>query len=329
MDEVSQPVHTELAVPLCGVRTLCRPVVLIIAPPLTPQSRCALQLRKIPPFTRTVVLGVLATTLPVILQLVSPYRVAFVPHRIAQNWELQRLVLPFLFGGSGIQLVFSLIMLYRSLNELEEGHFSRRLADISWAFILICGGIIGLNTPLQNPWLFSPFMLAVTHLWAQANAMNQVNLYGLLTLPAPYFPFAMLGMDLLQGGPGAALRSFTGMVAAHAWWFLAVQVRRQIYPRQNGGSSPALLRALLAPPQALINLLGNGPAVPSSFAGSGSAGAGGYRVGGGTAFRPAAGAPGAAAAAAGRGVAGATGARAGGERTATHRWGSGHRLGSD
>ncbi|BGP40538.1 hypothetical protein JCM10449v2_004500 [Rhodotorula kratochvilovae] len=304
------------------------------------------ELRKIPPFTRTVVLGVLATTLPVILQLVSPYRVAFVPHRIAQNWELQRLVLPFLFGGSGIQLVFSLIMLYRSLNELEEGHFSRRLADISWAFILICGGIIvrhvtllpslpqadrphfpteqGLNTPLQNPWLFSPFMLAVTHLWAQANAMNQVNLYGLLTLPAPYFPFAMLGMDLLQGGPGAALRSFTGMVAAHAWWFLAV-----IYPRQNGGSSPALLRALLAPPQALINLLGNGPAVPSSFAGSGSAGAGGYRVGGGTAFRPAAGAPGAAAAAAGRGVAGATGARAGGERTATHRWGSGHRLGSD
>ena len=77
-----------------------------------------------PPFTRTVVLGVLATTLPVILHLVSPYSVAFVPHRVAQNWELQRLVLPFLFGGGGIQLVFSLIMLYRSLKELEEGHLS-------------------------------------------------------------------------------------------------------------------------------------------------------------------------------------------------------------
>lgn len=61
----------------------------------------------------------------------SPYSVAFVPHRVAQNWELQRLVLPFLFGGGGIQLVFSLIMLYRSLKELEEGHFAMRLADMS------------------------------------------------------------------------------------------------------------------------------------------------------------------------------------------------------
>ncbi|KPV75039.1 uncharacterized protein RHOBADRAFT_6599, partial [Rhodotorula graminis WP1] len=176
----------------------------------------------VPPFTRTVVLGVLATTLPVILQLVSPYSVAFVPHRVAQNWELQRLVLPFLFGGGGIQLVFSLIMLYRSLKELEEGHFAMRLADMTWAFILICAGIIGLNTPLENPWLYSAFQLAVVHLWAQVNSMNQVNLYGILTLPAPYFPFAMLGMDLLQGGPGAVLRSFTGMVAAHAYYFIAV-----------------------------------------------------------------------------------------------------------
>ncbi|GAA6048590.1 hypothetical protein JCM3770_002044 [Rhodotorula araucariae] len=288
------------------------------------ERRAMDELRKIPPFTRTVVLGVVATTLPVILQVVSPYSVAFVPHRIAHNWELHRIVLPFLFGGGGIQLVFSLIMLYRSLNDLEEGHFARRLADITWAFILIGAGIIGLNTPLRNPWLFSPFMLAVTHLWAQTNAMNQVNLYGILTLPAPYFPFAMLGMDLLQGGPGAALRSFTGMVAAHAYYFLAV-----IYPRQNGGRSPALVRALLAPPQALINLVGNGPAVPSSFAAgrATTGGAGGYRLAGGTAFRPATApaGPGAAAGATGRasGVAGA------GERTAQHRWGSGRRLGTD
>lgn len=51
---------------------------------------------------------------------------------------------------------------------------------------------------------------------------RRVNLYGILTLPAPYFPFAMLGMDLLNGGPGAVLCSFTGMVAAHAYYFLAV-----------------------------------------------------------------------------------------------------------
>lgn len=95
----------------------------------------AAQLRKIPPFTRYTVLGVLGATLPTLLQILSPYHLAFIPHRIAQNWELQRLILPFLFGGGGLNLVFSLIMLYRSLNELEEGHFQRRLADMS-AFVL-------------------------------------------------------------------------------------------------------------------------------------------------------------------------------------------------
>lgn len=167
---------------------------------LTNSRSMAAQLRKIPPFTRYTIFGVLGATLPTLLHLVSPYHLAFVPHRIAQNWELQRLVLPFLFGGGGLNLVFSLIMLYRSLNELEEGHFQRRLADISacgslsacearsdlfcaaWAFILICGMIIvrrayrdertgltslvpqGLNTPLQTPFLFNPFMMAVIHL---------------------------------------------------------------------------------------------------------------------------------------------------------------------
>lgn len=55
--------------------------------------------------------------------------------------------------------------------------------------------------------------------------LRRVNLYGLITVPAPYFPFAMLGFDLLNGGPGAVLRSFTGMVAAHAYYYLSVVSR--------------------------------------------------------------------------------------------------------
>ena len=89
------------------------------------------QLAKIPPFTRSVVGGILAVTLPVLLQLVSPYRIAFLPDRIANHFELWRLVTPFLYGGGGLNLVFSLIMMYRSLNDLEDGHFAMRLADMS------------------------------------------------------------------------------------------------------------------------------------------------------------------------------------------------------
>ncbi|GAA5864184.1 hypothetical protein JCM3774_001249 [Rhodotorula dairenensis] len=294
------------------------------------------ELAKIPPFTRSTVGGILAVTLPVLLQVVSPYRIAFLPDRIAHRFELWRLVTPFLYGGGGINLVFSLIMMYRSLLDLEDGHFARRLADMTWAFILIGLGIIGLNTPLETPFLFSPFMMAVTHLWAQTNATRQVNLYGLITVPAPYFPFAMLGFDLLNGGPAAVLRSFTGMVAAHAYYYLSV-----IWPSSGGAPPPALVRSLLAPPQLLINFLGNGPAVPSSFASSSSARAagwtsgfgGGGRAGGGrtvgTTTSATPGVTGAGAGATGSTTTARAAGRAAEERQAQHRWGRGQRLGTD
>lgn len=101
-------------------------------PPSAPLSTGdGAQLAKIPPFTRTTVGGILAVTLPVLLQLVSPYRIAFLPHRVANQFELWRLVTAFLYGGGGLNLVFSLIMMYRSLLDLEDGHFARRLADMS------------------------------------------------------------------------------------------------------------------------------------------------------------------------------------------------------
>ncbi|GAA5967546.1 hypothetical protein JCM11641_005690 [Rhodosporidiobolus odoratus] len=283
------------------------------------------EIRKIPPFTRTVVGGVLAATLPCLLQVLSPYRLAFLPHRIAANWELQRIVTPFLFGGGGLPLVFNMIMLYRSLNELETGHFGSRLAEMTWAFVLICGGIIGLNTPLGTPFLFNPFLMAITHLWAQANPTSRVSLYGILTIPAVYFPFALLGMDLLNGGPPAVLVSVTGIVAAHAYWFIS-----NILPRQNGGRQNPLLASLLTPPDFLVRQLGNGAAAPSSRSGMSSFGgqrlggsSGGSRLGGLFGGGNAGNAP---TAAAGGDRVGSTGVRQAGEQSG-HAWGSGSRLG--
>lgn len=108
----------------------CSPTLSLTLPIALPPPHLP-QLKKIPPFTRTLVLGVLAVTGPTLLHLISPYNFAFIPHRIAANWEVWRLATPFLFGGGGLNLVFSLIMLYRSLVDLEESHFGRRLGEMS------------------------------------------------------------------------------------------------------------------------------------------------------------------------------------------------------
>ena len=83
-------------------------------------------------------------------------------------------------------------------------------------------------------------------------------------MSAPYFPFALVAIDLLTKGPPSAIQSFTGIASAHLYYFLSV-VRPlpsssssltlpQIYPGQNNGRS----LPFLAPPAFLINFLGNG-----------------------------------------------------------------------
>lgn len=58
---------------------------------------------------------------------------------------------------------------------------------------------------------------------------NSVSLFGLIQMKAPYFPFAMIGIELVRGGPTAAMRAFTGVASAHLYYFLTT-VRPCIRP---------------------------------------------------------------------------------------------------
>ncbi|GAA6021898.1 hypothetical protein JCM11491_004785 [Sporobolomyces phaffii] len=284
--------------------------------------------QQVPPFTRTT-LGLLGTvTISTLLDLISPYSYAYIPAKVAKHWEVYRLVLPFFFAGRGIAVIFNAIMVFRSLRDLELGHFRTRLADMTWAFVLMCGGIIGLNTPLMTPLLFQPFLMAIVHLWGQTNQSGRVSLYGLLQIPAPYFSLALLGMDLLNGGVGAVVISLTGMASAHAYYYLSV-VYPSRYPRSTWPAT------VLAPPQVLINLLGNGPGVAPAASGpgapTGAGGGGRYSTGFGTAFRPAAGgsASGSGSGQRSGGSATSTSTATAEQRQASHRWGKGNRLGTE
>ncbi|KAK4048283.1 hypothetical protein OIO90_005902 [Microbotryomycetes sp. JL221] len=185
------------------------------------------EIRKVPPVTRTIIGGVLSVTLPVLLHLVSLYPFIFVPHLVTRKFQLWRLATGFLFGGKGIGFVFDLFLMGRGLWDLEENHFRMRTADFAWALTLISGAI----------------------LWAQVNSGNRVSLFGMINLPAPYFPFALILLDVLQAGPQLAMQAFTGIIAAHAFVFASI-----IYPRQNANQP----LSLISTPQLYISLLGNG-----------------------------------------------------------------------
>lgn len=264
------------------------------------------EIRKIPVVTRTLVALALGVTGPVALGLLDPYYVLWSSRHILKKLELWRVITPFFFAGSGMQLLFDLFLLYRNSIALETQSFAGRSADYAWTIICLMGAVVGTNYPLKSVIFWGPMMSGLGFLWSQINPEALVSLFGLPPFKAAYFPFAMLALDFVRGGMPLASQSFSGVLAGYAVHYLIY-----VYPSpSNGGQRPWFMY----PPAFLVRLL-DGP---------GQTTGGGQRLGGGTAFAPRS-----------RGwggqapvqPAGGSTVGAGSASTTGHRWGSGNRLG--
>ncbi|KAK0543126.1 hypothetical protein OC845_006275 [Tilletia horrida] len=238
------------------------------------------ELNKIPPVSRFLLLGTLGITVPVILKLISPTPFVLYWPWIQQRFHVWRLVTPFFMAGGGIQLIFDMIALFRSSTALEEGEpFYRSTSTYAWTLTLTNALIILLNQPLGSAVLFRPMLYAITTFWSRAYRSASVNLFGIVNVPAPYLPYTYLVLDVLMGGPHAAITSGTGILAAYAIHYIRDEIPRPP-PGSRLASSGSLFkrmtevvqRFVCEPPLALQRLLpdsidpvsGAGGAPPSS-----------------------------------------------------------------
>jgi len=170
------------------------------------------ELRKIP-VTLFLCGSSLAVSLPVMLQLLSPYKVVFVHAYVTQRFELWRVWSSFFYGGSGLNYLFELAMLYHNSNTLELGCYSESSLEYAWQLSLAAGAILTLNLPLGSFVHSRALTLCITYLSsARAPEENQTFIMGPIKLPVKYLPYAMIGLDLIMGGPGTAVLSVTGAV---------------------------------------------------------------------------------------------------------------------
>jgi Derlin-2/3 len=93
--------------------------------------------------------------------------------------------------------------------------------------------------------LLGPLTLALAYTYAQENPNMQLN-YFIITFSAKWLPYMMLAMTLVMASPQAALVQSTGLLAAHAYDFLAIY-----WPQHGGGrrliSTPAFVTRAFAP----------------------------------------------------------------------------------
>lgn len=146
-----------------------------------------------------------------------------------------------------------------------------------------------------------PLLLCLAYLSAALAPLGaQTSLMGLISLPAKYIPYLMIGMDLLMGGPRAAAQAVAGAAVGHFWWW-------SIWGGTVGARG-GVLESFGRAPRWMRNLVGEGGVPPPSTGAASNAGtSGGVQV-----IPP-------------RRVADAS---SGSSATRGYNWGSGQRLGS-
>jgi Derlin-2/3 len=179
------------------------------------------EIRKIPPVTRFLVASSLGITVPAIMKLVSPWNLIFVSEAIVQKFQIWRLYTSFFLGSMNLNYIFELAMLYRNSNSLESTHYERRSSDYAWQLFLASLALVGVNRPIQSYSHTRALLHTLTYLMCSLSPPGALtSVMGLITIPIAYFPYALLGIDLLTGGTSAAAQGVSGMLIGHAWWWL-------------------------------------------------------------------------------------------------------------
>ncbi|KAL4078123.1 Der1-like family-domain-containing protein [Scleroderma yunnanense] len=208
------------------------------------------EIQKIPPVTRFLVGSSVGVTLSAALNLVSPYSLIYIHQLVTKRWELWRLYTSFFLGSMRLDYVFELAMLYRNSNNLEAMYYEGRSSDYAWQLFIACMTIVLANRPLNSWDHHRPLFHTLTYLTcALAPPGSQTSVMGLITLPVTYFPYAMLGMDLLTNGMDSAAQSVSGMVVGHLWWWL-------VWGAGTGAGERGLLASYARAPRWLRNIFG-------------------------------------------------------------------------
>ncbi|KAJ7150892.1 Der1-like family-domain-containing protein [Mycena crocata] len=267
-------------------------------------SELLAEIRKIPPVTRVFVISCLGVSLPVMMGLVSGYKVVYTYRLAFEQLQVWRLYTSFWLGSPGINFIFELVMLYRTADQLESGPYANKSADLAWQAFAAGVAIIITSIPVSSSVFFRPMLLCLAYISSSLAPVGaQTSIMGLIQLPVTYLPYIMLGMDLIMGGPGAVAVALPGAVVGHLWWW-------GVWGPELGGAG-GVLQPWGAAPQWLRDWMGEGNAPPPGA--RGPAGTTGANAGGGVHIVPP--------------RRQATEAAAAGTSTTGYNWGSGKKLG--
>lgn len=228
-----------------------------------------MELADIPIITRAYLVGAVAISVAVQCNVLSPLQLYFTYRAAFKHLQLWRIITNFLYWGRlSLDFFFHLFFFMRYSKMLEESAFQNRRADYVW-LLMVSSVLLLILSPLSpSPFLSSPLSFTLVYLWSRLNPNVRLSLFGIITITAPYLPFALcLFSWALSGGtdPGSGPRQgwglgiimgdAMGLIAGHFWYFFTEVWRRE---RASGGvnliKTPRILVRIFDGPERLRDL---------------------------------------------------------------------------
>ncbi|KAL9818362.1 putative derlin [Arabidopsis thaliana] len=186
--------------------------------------------------------------------IISPYNLYLNPTLVVKQYQFWRLVTNFLyFRKMDLDFLFHMFFLARYCKLLEENSFRGKTADFLYMLlfgatvltgIVLIGGMIPYLSVSFSKIIFlsNSLTFMMVYVWSKQNPYIHMSFLGLFTFTAAYLPWVLLGFSILVGA--SAWGDFLGMIAGHAYYFLAF-----VYPRMTDRrplKTPSFLKALFA-----------------------------------------------------------------------------------
>eukprot|EP00567_Pseudictyota_dubia_P000584 CAMPEP_0197466216 /NCGR_PEP_ID=MMETSP1175-20131217/64937_1 /TAXON_ID=1003142 /ORGANISM="Triceratium dubium, Strain CCMP147" /LENGTH=288 /DNA_ID=CAMNT_0043002247 /DNA_START=631 /DNA_END=1497 /DNA_ORIENTATION=+ len=234
--------------------------------------------RSLPVITRYWFGSAVVATVGANFGIVSPRKLLYSFELIKSNFEVWRLVTPFMYVGKfELNTLIGLYMLYQFSKQYEAGgpyNTGAGGGTADYAFALLFAVVVTVLSyhllsgvlPL-SPLFVRNLVFFVLYIWSKRNPTANANIWG-VPIKGMYLPFGYLALNVLLGNPYFDV--LHGILVGHLYYFL-VDVVPAVYGKD-----------FIHTPQFMIDVFGIGeyvPPEPAAPAGGGRAyGAGGNNV---------------------------------------------------
>lgn len=197
---------------------------------------------QVPPVTRAWLGLTLAVTVAEHVGLVSQFQLWFSPRQAFVKGEIWRVLTCFLyFGQLEMASLLHIFFTIRYSWMLEDESFEGRKADYVWLIFLSSVFLLVLSPFSGQEFLGYSLSFVLLYIWSRRNPHIHISLFGLVTLPAPYFPLAWVALESLFFATNQPFRmilsELIAVPIAHLYYFLV-----DVWPREYRSGGQNLLK---------------------------------------------------------------------------------------